>query len=91
MTGSQTPYVHIASAQAAFGPELFYSMPQEFMEYLGERAVNPVEYIRRERIYWVCFIQERILAIEGSTPVCLDPLPSLPDVAGLPQSMVERG
>jgi hypothetical protein len=59
--------------------------------FLGERTVNPVEYAHRERIYWVCFIHERVLAIDGSTTVCLDPLPSLPDVAASSRSSVERG
>ncbi|KAJ9613086.1 hypothetical protein H2200_003027 [Cladophialophora chaetospira] len=59
--------------------------------FLGEKAVNPTEYARRERIYWVLFIHERVLAINGSTTVCLDPLPSLPDVTGSPQSSVQRG
>ncbi|PON20153.1 hypothetical protein TGAM01_v210975 [Trichoderma gamsii] len=60
-------------------------------DFLGEREVNPLERGHRERIYWVCFIHERVLALEGSTTVCLDPLPSLPDVADAAQDSVERG
>ncbi|KIW16534.1 hypothetical protein PV08_06589 [Exophiala spinifera] len=59
--------------------------------FLGKSEVNSRERARRERVYWCCFIHERHLALEGGTPVCLDPLPSLPDVTFLAANSAERG
>ncbi|RVX76106.1 hypothetical protein B0A52_00463 [Exophiala mesophila] len=59
--------------------------------FLGEITIDPVERARRERVYWVCFIHERHQAIEGSNMICLEPLPSLPDVAFLASDSVGRG
>lgn len=60
-------------------------------QFLGKTADDPTERARRERVYWLCFIHERHLAIEASTAICLDPLPSLPDVAYSASSTVGRG
>lgn len=49
------------------------------------------ERTRRMRIYYLCFIHERHLCIEAQMLVCLDPLPSLPDVADAEPSSIERG
>lgn len=39
---------------------------------LSERA-------KHQRAYWECFIHERFLALSDFKPICLRPLPSLPD------------
>lgn len=59
--------------------------------FLGMAGDDPVERTRRERIYWFCFIHERHIAIEHPTPLCLDPLPSLPNVTSLAANSIERG
>lgn len=59
--------------------------------FLSSEVENSQERARRERIYWVCFIHERHLALEAKTVVYLDALPSLPDVTGTASGSIERG
>ena len=39
----------------------------------------PTERARRQRAYWECFIHERFTALSGNMPICLPPLPTLPE------------
>ena len=50
------------------------------IENAAEMALLPPgERARRQRAYWECFIHERFTALTENTPVCLEPLESLPD------------
>lgn len=42
-------------------------------------ALNPSERARRQRAYWEYFIHERFSALSDYKPICLDPLPALPE------------
>lgn len=53
--------------------------------------LEPPEKARRQRLYWECFIHERYIALHLSLPICLDPLPFLPDPDPTISSDVERG
>jgi len=41
--------------------------------------LDPVERARRQRAYWECFIHERFTALSENMPICLPPLPNLPE------------
>ena len=58
---------------------------------LTSETLDPPERARRQRIYWLCFVHERWLALVSSTTICLDPLPSLPDVNTATPHEVEQG
>jgi hypothetical protein len=57
----------------------------------AEIALDLPERARRQRLYWECFIHERYLALTSFKPVCLDPLPSLPESDPTIPEAVEEG
>lgn len=51
----------------------------------------PTERARRHRAYWECFIHERFIALSANMPICLPPLPALPEHDPSPPPEIEQG
>jgi len=54
-------------------------------------SLSPGERARNQRAYWECFIHERFTALTENTPVCLEPLESLPDHDPTLSPEIEQG
>lgn len=59
----------------------FYYMQQatSLVHILQMRQYSQPLDTRLRTIYWMCLVHERSLAILFKTPICLEPLPALPD------------
>jgi len=49
------------------------------------------ERARRQRAYWECFIHERFTALSENMPICLPPLPTLPEHDPFLSPEIEQG
>ncbi|OCL11724.1 hypothetical protein AOQ84DRAFT_422513 [Glonium stellatum] len=62
------------------------------IENVGDMAALDLsERARRQRAYWECFIHERFSALSDYKPICLDPLPNMPEHDPSISPAVEHG